>query len=268
MSATLEIDTTKLNLALRDYVRVTKEDSTQVVKDQSRLFAKQAMKRTPPKSYAQGRKAVEKDLNQIIDAAEPGYIQQIIDWHGSADFIRQPHNRKDGSTFLVEWGHARMDGADLEEFHNSMRGKNGRVSKAGAKTRNIGRWKANNKMIVPPLVKKRYVKKIQKRVGRLKAGWISPQIKFGGKETAIPSWIRNHKTGARSNAFLQGAGTERVQMVMDNNARGARQLRHVITTALRIRLSAMTREMRLKQSGYSRDMARGMRLRSRAMRKR
>jgi len=268
MSATIKIDTTDLNLALRDYIRATGQDSTAVVKKQSRLFAQQAMKRTPPKSYAQGRRAVAKDLDRIIDGAERGFMQRIIDWHGSADFVKQEFKRKDGSNFLVEWGHVRFDGSDLEEFHNANRDKRGRVLRAGDFTRNIGRWKANNKMIVPENVKRRYVRKVQKRVGRLKAGWIRPITRAGGNKMSVPAWIRQHNEGARSNAVLQGSGTAKVQMIMSNFASGASQLGNVVKSALRIRLSAMVREVRLIQSGYNRDFARNMRIRNRALRRR
>ena len=248
----MTVDSTKLNLALNDWINATKQDATEVIRTESRLFAGQAMRLTPPKRKAQGNKTVKNDIMKIVDVASEGLIRRVIENTGSGDSKK---------TWLNDSG--------LKEFHRKSRTKNGRVSTAGDRTRNIGRWVARDKMVVPEKVRKSYIRKVQRNVGRLKAGWLPTLARFpsvGGRKPA--KWITDHNSGARGSASIIGAGSPKVFSVMINNAEGSgsSQMGHIVRSTLKARLNAITRHLKLHNSGYSKDMAAGMRMRSRAKR--
>jgi hypothetical protein len=269
MSATMTVDSTKLNLALNDWIKATKQDASEVIRTESRLFAGQAMRLTPPKRKAQGNKTVKNDIMKIVDVASEGLIRRVIENTGSGDEKKTWLARKDGTPYLIEWERAQLNDSGLKEFHRKSRTKNGRVSTAGDRTRNIGRWVARDKMVVPEKVRKSYIRKVQRNVGRLKAGWLPTLARFpsvGGRKPA--KWITDHNSGARGSASIIGAGSPKVFSVMINNAEGSgsSQMGHIVRSTLKARLNAITRHLKLHNSGYSKDMAAGMRMRSRAKR--
>lgn len=83
--------------------------------------------------------------------------------------------------------------ADMKAHHLRYRGRNGRTTTAGAKTRNIGRWKSTAKMMVPKAKMDQYLRYVQSKVGELKASWLPAAqyfaLKVGGKVSAS-AWIK------------------------------------------------------------------------------
>lgn len=250
------VDTRPLNRVMRDLVIASGKDADTVVFQQSRLFAEQALKRTPPKTQAQGNRAVERDINRAIGTASESLIRRAIDRNGGhGENIDQEFIRADGSSFRVQWDRAQLDSEGIKEHHQSQRNRRGRVS------RTAKRW------IVPDKVRAKYVKEAKRRVGRLKAGWLPTLERFGSKKA--PQYVsRRHSVGARGSVAVRGIGTGNVASVMRNHAAGAGDIRRQVQDVLRIRLSAMKRDLRNIQSGYAEDVWRGIRARSRARRTR
>jgi len=261
--ATISLDTRDLNRALQGLAIATGKDADTIVMEEARLFAEQAVKRTPPKTLAQGRRAVARDIKKILGGASEDLIKKAIEWNGGEDSVRQHFKRKDGSTYLIEWNHTQLGSAGIAQHHERHRDRRGRVSTAGDRDRTIGRWKARDKWIVPHDVRARYIKDRQENVGKLKAGWMPAIRKFHGK---APKWVKKHNP--RGSAQFRGAKTNDVRAIMVNAAKGAGNIDRFLGQVLRIRLSAMMRKLRLIQSGYAKDFARQMRIQTRARRTR
>ena len=104
---------------------------------------------------------------------------------------------KSGAVYLVDKNFA-MPGAssaELQRIHLAHRTANGRVSTAGQKDRKVGRWKAKHKYFAPESVVRGYVKSVQNRVGKLKAGWLVAARHFAGKtggKVNSSAWIDRH----------------------------------------------------------------------------
>jgi hypothetical protein len=261
--ATISVDTSDLNKALQGLAIATGKDADTIIIEESRLFAEQAMRRTPPRTLAQGRRAVARDIKKILSVASEELIRKAIDWHGGEDHVRQNFTRKDGSTYLIEWNHTQLGSEGIEAHHNRHRDKRGRVSTAGDRERTIGRWKARDKWIVPHKVRADYIKEKQSNVGKLKAGWMPSVRLFHGK---APGYVRRHNP--RGSAQFRGARTNDVRAIMTNTAKGASGIDRFLKQIVRIRLSAIMRKIRLTQSGYAKDFARQMRIQTRARRTR
>jgi hypothetical protein len=262
MSLTYSMDTSELNRTLADLAIAAGKDADTIVRVESRLFAEQAMRRTPPKTQGQGRKAVERDIKKIIAGAPESLIRHAMNENGgSGDNIKLFTG--DTEEPSIEWHRAQLTDDRLEEYHNSQRDRRGRIQ-SRARTTGGGRWIENKRVVVPERVRARYIKRKQQNVGRLKAGWIPAVRQFQGK---VPKWVsRRHEAGARGTSQLRGAGTNAVTAIMTNSARGASELNQFMRDVLRIRLSAIKRKIRLINSGYAKDIAIGMRVRSRARR--
>jgi len=259
--ATISLDTRDLNKALRGLAIATGKDADTIVMRESRLFAEKAMKLTPPRTLAQGRKAVARDIKKIIAGASESLIRHAIQENdGSGDNIKVYSG--DTEQPSIDWRRAQLTDEGLKSWHNSQRDRRGRIQ-SRARARGSGRWLENKRIVVPERVRSDYIKRKQKNVGRLKAGWVPSVNKFHGKAAG---WIRKHNP--KGSAEIRGMRTNEVTAIMTNNATGAGSLDRFMRDVLRIRLSAIMRDLRLIQSGYAKDFARNMRIQTRARRAR
>lgn len=95
---------------------------------------------------------------------------------------------KDGKAYGAERQLFRPYATKAEmQAHHKRYFRNGRMSSAGSKTRNIGRWQWIDKMIVPEDAAKVYLRWMQGRVGHAKSGWMRAAAGLGLK--GIPQWI-------------------------------------------------------------------------------
>lgn len=105
--------------------------------------------------------------------------------------------------------------AEMFAHHQSMRGKNGKVRTAGGATRDIGRWKFIDQMVVGRRAYLRYEKWIHKRVGLLAAGFLPAARRLGVK---LPKWISRH-TDAPGTVHVSSGGIDRYAIIISNKAR-------------------------------------------------
>lgn len=92
---------------------------------------------------------------------------------------------------------------EMFDYHQSKRMKNGKVSTAGGRTRDIGRWKFIDQMIVSASAWKRYLKFILARVGMLAAGFNAAAKQLG---VPLPQWIKRHGTNRGSVSVKRSFG--------------------------------------------------------------
>lgn len=103
--------------------------------------------------------------------------------------------RKDGSVYGTDKFHFMPDATenDMRQFHKRFF-VNGKMSSAGSRTRDIGRWKFIEKMFVPPGTMDSYLQARFKTVGWAKAGWAAcakelRKVFTGSATRGIPKFV-------------------------------------------------------------------------------
>lgn len=110
---------------------------------------------------------------------------------------------KQGEVYGTDYAHfirTPTDG-DLAKYHTAARTRRGRVTTAGSRTVNVGRWKWLSLVVTKESAVKSYVRKKQKMVGQAKGGWGSAYIAAGGK-LGLAGWIGRHvNAGSQSHKW-------------------------------------------------------------------
>lgn len=272
MQPTISIDTRRWNELALSLSVALKKDAGEVLRDESRLFLKQCISFTPPRNKKQGENAIAGDLfgrSQFQKGQRsPGIFSKIPE--AKRHFYTESDSVivwADGGR-IVAVGDANLyrPGATMETMrshHYKNKTKRGRVSQAGAWTKNIGRWKARTLMFVQEQTANQYLKSLFNRVGRLKAGWLPAFTRLGGKAKA---WIQRHQSGARGYIVDNSSNPTAPYIDMENHAAGVGETKRIVNNALRARQSAMARRLKLILGAYSADVAKGIRARSKARR--
>lgn len=272
MQPSIQIDASIWNAQALALSVALGKDGPEVMKDEARLLLKQVIGFTPPRNKSQGEGAIAADLlggRKLRDGNRSvGIIQPI------KPFMTPPESgvdrpqwiSKDGTLYGVENHYWKPEAGygDIRPLHKASKTKRGRVSTAGS-YRQVGRWKWVDRIFTTYENAGAYVKEIQKRVGNLKAGWAVAYMNLGGKTR---KWISRHVNSGRAKGTggrLQGS-KEMPWIEIGNYAYGVREMGRIVNNALKARSSAMARRIKLVMSGYSADMARGMRAQSRARR--
>ncbi|MCA1996444.1 MAG: hypothetical protein LDL56_04350 [Armatimonadetes bacterium] len=96
-----------------------------------------------------------------------------------------------GNVYGVDAERFRPDAtlADLAETHRKHRLKSGRVTTAGRRDKVVGRWRFLDKLVTKEATVRKYVKRVQDRVGLAKGGWATAFQGLGGR---APGWIARH----------------------------------------------------------------------------
>jgi len=157
-----------------------------VAYDQMRLWVNDMIRRTPPKTKGQGKKAIKTDLNLLFVEVRNDSFREFLE--------HRVVNRKFVSPALQ----FNLDGnkGRMKRWHQRHRATGG--SKAGRvryKGVVIGQFMGVdfvNKMYVSREAFNAYLAKVQEGVGKLKAGWI-PAAQFYAKKSngpwRAPPWV-------------------------------------------------------------------------------
>lgn len=90
------------------------------------------------------------------------------------------------------------------ETHHRQYFRNGRMTAAGGNTRDIGRWKFIDKMVVSKSAFNRFLKHQQKKVGLYASSMLAALGELGG--SGVPAWISRHKGKLGGGASMNGTG--------------------------------------------------------------
>jgi hypothetical protein len=207
--AKFKFESLKFEQIMKDYAEIREVTIPDAVMLNARLLCVELARRTQPfgdnnKARETGEKAITGDLIGrkrrvgifgAIGAAmseEGGYS-----WYKTGDNVRL-FVGKDGFAYGTEKTMFRPDAStsEMRAFHKKNF-VNGKMSSAGSKTRNIGRWKFLDKMFVSKETLDEYIQKAIKKVGIAKAGWANCALQLKkvnkGKLTAsIPPWVIRH----------------------------------------------------------------------------
>jgi hypothetical protein len=197
MQDTFTIDARKFNKALDTVAIVTRKGAPAVVKEQARLLLQRAQTGfTPPETLAEGRAKIAKDIygkrdnSGLFQVFKPELIENPIEGNFVTLFASKDTKRAYGVKRVMFWPGATM--GKMREWHRSRykTGSDGRIKVKSPAPWIASRFVDFNKPAVEKPVLDRYVRMMQSRVGRLKAGWNKALKAVGGK---IPKWVAKHQ---------------------------------------------------------------------------
>jgi hypothetical protein len=207
--AKFKFESLKFEQIMADYAEIREVTIPDAVMLNARLLCVELARRTQPfgdnnKARETGEKAITGDLIGrkrrvgifgAIGAAmseEGGYS-----WYKTGDNVRL-FVGKDGFAYGTEKMMFRPDAStsEMRAFHKKNF-VNGKMSSAGSKARNIGRWKFLDKMFVSKETLDEYIQKAIKKVGIAKAGWANcalqlKKVNKGKLTQGIPPWVMRH----------------------------------------------------------------------------
>jgi len=247
MQPTITIDASKWNAQVLALSVALGKDGPEVMKDEARLLIKQVIGFTPPRNKKHGENAIERDINRAVKPLNDAYFE--------SDALKELARTKtpDQMQAILRGmkGWERWEVKPFEKrLHNSKKDRRGRVQ---------GRWRVFAHAADEVLA---YIAKIKGHAGRLRAGWLPSYRMLGGK---LPAWVARHASGARGYGTMS-LNPQKPVITIENHALGVREVEAKVRQALRARISAMARRVKLILSGYLADMARGIRAQSRARR--
>lgn len=258
-TVTADFDFSRLNSRieeLHDALIGQGGDASTIFQDEARLFAKQAIRLTPPKTREQGEAAVDRDLVKIFEPVNADWLDDMIIEHG-ANNIDTWITTAGGEKKHIQWTYADNTGGPMANFHHQHQDSRGRTNSV-KQNRGPDTWYAPYVVGYDNFTT--YSKKIKSHVGRRKAAWAKSFIGLGG---TVAQWIKRHVAGAKGE-FQINSDPLHPAIVMINRAPGIGQDMHFIQGAMRIRYEAIGRRIKLVVSGYSRDIAHGMKVQRQA----
>lgn len=198
-----------------------------------------------------GENAIRKDLSKLISEAKPELIDSIGARYGLTDIDTYRHN-KAGDLIHYQWDNIDPTGDRLSEYHERYRNHMGRIPSLKAAE---GVWKS--RVVTIPGKRDEYAETVFPRVGRWKAKWAYAASLRGSK---FPTWISRHfgSLGGKAIADFDLGDTKTPSITFGAIGPSVRRDIAKIQDALRTRVRAMTNRAKLILSGYSKDMAAGM----------
>jgi len=256
---TTDLDFSRLNSRieeLHDALASQGGDASMVFQDEARLFLKQVIRLTPPKSREQGEAAIDRDMMKLFEPVNADFLDDMILEHGHSN-VDAWLTTAGGERKHIKWTYLDNTGGPMANFHNRNRDNRGRAY-------NLKRQNDPNTWYAPYVVSYEnftaYKNRIKSHVGRRKAAWGKSFKALGG---ALSRWIDRHLAGAKGEFLFNGDLTH-PSITMINRAPGIGQDVHFVQGALRVRYEAIGRRLRLIVSGYSKDVARGIKIQRQA----
>lgn len=204
--AKFKLTNLKFEQIMKDYAEIRETTIPAAVHMNARLLCVELARRTQPFGNKTGGEkvgtaAIARDLlggkkrYGIFAPVTPFLAQNAKEY--STGNIRL-FAKKNGEVYGTDRAHflPSANASTLRGIHKKAFA-NGRMSSAGSRTRDIGRWKFIDKYFVPQDALGSYLASVQAKVGLAKSGWAAcaKQLKkiVGGSMTrGIPSWVTRH----------------------------------------------------------------------------
>jgi hypothetical protein len=211
MAGKFKFDAQKFREILKDYSGILEKSIPDCVALNARLLCVELARRTQPFGNSEavkqkGEKAIIRDL---LGKGGSGTTRAGLFMGSNASedegfryYAEGPNVRlfisKDGHAYGTDKTFFRPN-ASQDEMRAFHKGKfvNGKMSSAGSRTRDVGRWKFIEKMIVGKDALKTYVDKQILKVGWVKSAWAAcanelPSVISGQATRGIPAWVTRH----------------------------------------------------------------------------
>lgn len=169
MNVAVQVNADAFNDAVRRYVKEVGVGLPQAMRTQARLLFGRVIQRTYPKTRAQGRRAVARDIRRAVRVLSPGDFE-------SQD-LRRMVRRRDyaGLRAVLERSGSPLTVVPFEpDLHRKVRDRRGRVTRP----RNVATLDGD--------AVRSYTRRRQDLVGRAKGGWAAAMRAAGGRP---PEWI-------------------------------------------------------------------------------
>lgn len=212
MKLEINFDDLAFRSAMKDAVTQLKADGPQLVREETRLFIKEYMKRSPPfakgsygkeigspADYNAGKNTITGDLAQVAGHGERSYLQFVADTFGTTQIKQQLFKKGSKKPYLIDWDRVAFTIGELAKHHRSKMNKYGRPPDRkkgsggqGKGDNAIGRWVAKEKVVVPNEVYFGYLKQLYDAIGAAKASFNAAAIALNLKP--FPAWVKRHGT--------------------------------------------------------------------------
>lgn len=264
-SCTIETDKLILGMdSLREALLGQGQDARNLVQDETRILARTIVAFVPPVSNGKSAKqigelAVESDLKDLITEVNQTLIDEVGSKYGITDIKGAYLMERTGERVQLEWEHIDPTGNRLDEYHAQYRNKDGRIPKSGDSADNV--WSA--RVVVPYGTRDPFIAKIKAHVGHFKATWAKAGAILGDR--SYPRWITNHfgtQLGILNKDGL--SNPEAPTITFGSRAQGNQKIAKDVQKAVNARVKNLAAKVKLALSGYSRDLAKGMRAQARA----
>jgi hypothetical protein len=205
--AKIKLDALKFEKIVKDYAHIRKVTIPDAVVANARLLCVELARRTQPfgaddKAKLTGEKAINRDLKGGKKRAGIFAKADFTDDMGFEWYATGPNVRlfitKDGRVYGTDKSFYEPDASHdrMRAWHKSKY-VNGKMSSAGSRSRDIGRWKFIEKLMVSKSTLDTYVDSQIKKVGWAKAGWAAcardlRKVVKGSMTRGIPPWVTRH----------------------------------------------------------------------------
>jgi hypothetical protein len=198
----VKVETLAFEKLLKDYAEIRETTIPKAVAMNARLLCVELARRTQPfgTDDKTGRAAVARDIKggkkrYGLFAPITSFMEANAKEYGSGNI--RLFVKKDGTVYGTDRAHFLPSASTgtLRSIHKAAF-KNGRMSSAGSRSRDIGRWKFIDKYFVPEKALNDFVALQQTKVGLAKSGWAAcakqlPKIVSGSATRGIPRWVTN-----------------------------------------------------------------------------
>lgn len=259
MKLNVHVEAARLMRTLREVRPALKKSGKELVRAGARLATRKAIEMTPP---FDSRNA-EGSLNNALEAKRRGENAILTDAFGSRAGSSRGKTKRSGIFFVANesllrkfraqnpggeeerlfvrkdgtvWATEKRNyhpGASVSDMnaHHARYWNNGRMSSAGTRTRDIGRWKFIDRMVVGPTARNRWLRSRYQRVGFLAAGWLTAAKEL--KVARIPAWIKRHSSAPGALRFSESDSKFVIYVVNSVKFGRNAQLDRIVPYALR-----------------------------------
>lgn len=196
---TVEVENKEIKASLLRLSALTKKPMNTLVTQSARRVCVNLSRTIAPFGFeesakASGINAIRRDYKISTLVRDESYVDFVVQTSGKTRSIIQQLNRKDGTPYVIDWQEVSTAPTRVYEHHQSRRSKKtGRVgggrSVAGSQSRDIGRHRADTKIVtIPSAYDKAFAKSIR-NVGLAKYAYSQAAKKLGGTR-GIPAWVK------------------------------------------------------------------------------
>ena len=241
MSFRVKLNQAQFASDVRRLMKLTNKTMGEVLDEQAGLFARDGMRFTPPfgnapitESFTIQRKAGENAIITDIVGGGPNAFKSnpkagIFVVLPSSMVNDSERRKRSGNVFVfadktgraygVDQEHWKVDApiSELLEHHNRMRSpRTGRVTSAGSRTRDVGRWRFLDKFVIRDTQFEKLKKVLFARVGLAKAGWVLSLTNLGKASRGLPAWVKKQARGVASGIFKRSGIDTKAKVTVGN----------------------------------------------------
>lgn len=189
MNVDFKVETKAFENALVKYKIACGKSFQFVIKQQARLVGEKLIKFTPPKKQSVGKANVARDIGKVFaDLGNSKWEDKSLNkmWKaGNFEGVKKALENHPEKDKLPIFKYERIFKQPVANIHKFALTSKGRVPK---------NWQTRYAIGKKGELKK-YILKVQKRVGIARSGWLAGVFKLGGK---APSWVSRHGTSQGS----------------------------------------------------------------------